>query len=261
MAYLRTTHDYYAILEISNDTSFEEARTSYRQLALRCHPDKNRGDPTATAKFQIVCLQSSHVTFNSLTAYQIQEAYEIIEDPIKGQEYDLRWPDIRYEIQLNERPARQEKLEASRKLYKQALIVEQRVLQELALELRRSLSVDAVLRDKNDVYAQFDTSQPLLRVPPSKSVQEKMNQEGERKQRRKTRQTIETQLTESKAKFRKMLKMLQHTNENIKVLNMPIKKESKQQETRHGPAVKRTQEQGEAVRREMWKNFDEMMAK
>lgn len=42
----------YVTLGVAREASSDQVRQAYRQLALRYHPDKNPGDPTATEKFQ-----------------------------------------------------------------------------------------------------------------------------------------------------------------------------------------------------------------
>jgi hypothetical protein len=56
MAPIQITHDYYAILHVSNTASLDVVKQSYHHLALDLHPDKNRSDPNATAAFQLVSL-------------------------------------------------------------------------------------------------------------------------------------------------------------------------------------------------------------
>jgi len=46
--------DYYDILNVPHDATIEVVRKSYKKLVLDVHPDKNRGSPFATAKFQQV---------------------------------------------------------------------------------------------------------------------------------------------------------------------------------------------------------------
>ena len=48
-------HDYYQILGITQQNSLHEIKVAYRRCALIQHPDKNLGDPKATAAFQLVC--------------------------------------------------------------------------------------------------------------------------------------------------------------------------------------------------------------
>jgi len=63
---------FYSILQISENATQEEIKSSYRKLSMKYHPDKNRGDPESTSKFQ-----------------KISEAYETLGDPEKKKQYDM----------------------------------------------------------------------------------------------------------------------------------------------------------------------------
>ncbi len=63
--------DYYKILGVSKDASPEEIKKAYRKLALKYHPDRNKGDKAAEAKFK-----------------EINEAYAVLSDPEKRKQYD-----------------------------------------------------------------------------------------------------------------------------------------------------------------------------
>ncbi len=63
--------DYYAILNVSRDASTEEIKRSYRQLALKYHPDKNSGNRGAATKFR-----------------EVTQAYEVLSDDEKRQHYN-----------------------------------------------------------------------------------------------------------------------------------------------------------------------------
>ncbi|KAK9713965.1 hypothetical protein RND81_06G061900 [Saponaria officinalis] len=63
--------DYYRILEVDYDATDESIRSNYIRLALKWHPDKKKDEDGATSKFQ-----------------EINEAYQVLIDPIKRQEYD-----------------------------------------------------------------------------------------------------------------------------------------------------------------------------
>ncbi|CAM0944012.1 unnamed protein product [Alopecurus aequalis] len=65
--------DYYKILEVDYDASEETIRSSFIRLALKWHPDKKQGEEKATSRFQ-----------------DINEAYQVLSNPIKRQEYDKK---------------------------------------------------------------------------------------------------------------------------------------------------------------------------
>jgi len=66
-----TEKSFYNILEVPEKASSDEIKKSYRRLSMMYHPDKNKNNPEATAKFQ-----------------RISEAYETLSDPDKKREYD-----------------------------------------------------------------------------------------------------------------------------------------------------------------------------
>jgi molecular chaperone DnaJ len=63
--------DYYKILEVSNTANEDEIKKAYRKLAMKCHPDRHKGDKAAEQKFK-----------------EINEAYEVLKDPQKKAAYD-----------------------------------------------------------------------------------------------------------------------------------------------------------------------------
>jgi curved DNA-binding protein len=63
--------DYYKVLGVGKETAPAEIKKSYRKLALKYHPDKNEGDKASEAKFK-----------------EISEAYAVLSDPEKKQQYD-----------------------------------------------------------------------------------------------------------------------------------------------------------------------------
>ena len=62
---------YYDILGVKKDASDEEIKKVYRNLAKKYHPDKNKGDKNAEAKFK-----------------EISEAYTVLGDTEKRAQYD-----------------------------------------------------------------------------------------------------------------------------------------------------------------------------
>jgi len=64
--------DYYEILGVSRDASAEEIKKAYRGLARKYHPDLHPGDKEMEKKFK-----------------EINEAYSVLGDPKKREDYDL----------------------------------------------------------------------------------------------------------------------------------------------------------------------------
>ncbi|MGQ9618089.1 MAG: molecular chaperone DnaJ [Candidatus Aminicenantia bacterium] len=63
--------DYYKILGVDRKATLNDIKKAYRKLARKYHPDLNPGDKEAESKFK-----------------DIQEAYEVLSDPKKREEYD-----------------------------------------------------------------------------------------------------------------------------------------------------------------------------
>lgn len=63
--------DYYAILGVPRSASEKEIKAAYRRLARRYHPDVNKGQAQAEARFK-----------------EVGEAYEVLSDPQKRRQYD-----------------------------------------------------------------------------------------------------------------------------------------------------------------------------
>ena len=63
--------DYYKALGVDKNSSPEEIKKAFRKLAVRYHPDRNPNDKAAEDKFK-----------------EINEAYAVLSDPKKKEEYD-----------------------------------------------------------------------------------------------------------------------------------------------------------------------------
>ena len=63
--------DFYKTLGIERGASDDDIKKAFRKLAMQYHPDRNKDDPTAEAKFK-----------------EINEAYDVLKDPQKKAAYD-----------------------------------------------------------------------------------------------------------------------------------------------------------------------------
>jgi DnaJ-class molecular chaperone len=72
---MATTKDYYQTLGVGRSATQKEIQSAFRKLALKYHPDKNPGDPTAEARFK-----------------EITEANDVLSDPEKRKKYDQFGP-------------------------------------------------------------------------------------------------------------------------------------------------------------------------
>lgn len=66
--------NYYIVLGVKNDASFEEIKTAYRELAKKYHPDKNHGNKAAEELFK-----------------EIQQAYGVLSNAEKRKKFDLKF--------------------------------------------------------------------------------------------------------------------------------------------------------------------------
>jgi curved DNA-binding protein CbpA len=73
---LRTDRDYYRILGLPREATADQIKQRYRQLVRQHHPDVNQN-------------QNAGLGHNAFL--QIVEAYQILSDPLKREEYDQVW--------------------------------------------------------------------------------------------------------------------------------------------------------------------------
>ena len=63
--------DYYEVLGVNKGASADQIKSAYRKLAVKHHPDKNKGDKAAEEKFK-----------------EASEAYHVLSNPERKQNYD-----------------------------------------------------------------------------------------------------------------------------------------------------------------------------
>lgn len=63
--------DFYSTLGVDRSASADDIKKAYRKMAMKYHPDRNKGDASAETKFK-----------------EINEAYEVLKDPQKKAAYD-----------------------------------------------------------------------------------------------------------------------------------------------------------------------------
>lgn len=130
--------DYYKILEIPLTASKEEVRAAYRRLAKLYHPDKNAGNTEAEEKFK-----------------QINEANEVLSNPILRQEYDAyrseqeRWR----KDKAQQEPGKEEVIPKNKRSYTRT----KTVVTETRIYIRGEIKVKYWASGEERMAASFDT--------------------------------------------------------------------------------------------------------
>lgn len=79
-----TDKNYYEILNLPRDATPDEIRRSYRHIVRDIHPDKQQNSAEATELF-----------------IKVQEAYEVLSDPIKRKTFDDTLPQEKFNFKIN----------------------------------------------------------------------------------------------------------------------------------------------------------------
>lgn len=85
LSLLSRPKDYYKILEVDYDATDDAIRSNYIRLALKWHPDKQKDEDSATSRFQ-----------------EINEAYQVLSDPVRRREYDKKGMMHIYDYNISE---------------------------------------------------------------------------------------------------------------------------------------------------------------
>uniref|UniRef100_A0A6N2MYH9 J domain-containing protein n=1 Tax=Salix viminalis TaxID=40686 RepID=A0A6N2MYH9_SALVM len=85
LSLLSKPKDYYKILEVDYDATEDAIRSNYIRLALKWHPDKQKDEDSATLRFQ-----------------EINEAYQVLSDPVRRREYDKKGMMHIYDYSISE---------------------------------------------------------------------------------------------------------------------------------------------------------------
>lgn len=75
-AKIMAKRDYYEVLGVAKTATADEMKKAYRKLALKYHPDRNKGNAEAEEKFK-----------------EVNEAYSVLSDETKRAQYDQLGPD------------------------------------------------------------------------------------------------------------------------------------------------------------------------
>lgn len=129
--------NYYQVLGLSQQASEQEIKRSYRQLAMKLHPDSNPD-------------QNAHALF-----LQLNEAYQTLSDPQLKRRYD---------IQLQRFQAGDIRAFENRKVYRRPASPTSADPDHMSDEERRRRYQEAKIRQKKAEYAEFKRYSPYVKI-------------------------------------------------------------------------------------------------
>ncbi|KAI1077852.1 DnaJ-domain-containing protein [Whalleya microplaca] len=273
--------DYYAVLGVARTADADALKAAWRRLARIKHPDKNPGNPTATAEFQL-----------------LESAYSTLCDPARRKAYDLQFPPTftsngpaagsyyhRYastannnlsEQEIRERESKRDHLHNVRRR-KEADVFEARRSLNRILEVIKKLDEE----EKRDVAEEstwwgYFTSM----IPGSQKQREERTRERDRRalDRLAARRIKDKELERQRAKVTLLEATLQTTQAEITKITLEINKwreeqaaarrrEAQRQQEEHArrERARRKEEEAEAARRaaeweELWRREQEEAA-
>ncbi len=109
--------DYYYILGVSYTASDLEIKKAYRKLSMKFHPDKNFGDKYFEERFK-----------------EIHEAYEVLSNTEKRQDYDFKLNQFRVPNEKSQEPSFSQ--EETRKKMKTNLKVVKKMAKEEKIQMK-----------------------------------------------------------------------------------------------------------------------------
>jgi DnaJ homolog subfamily C member 17 len=115
---LYAEHDFYALLDVTFETSESNLRRAYRKKALISHPDKNPDDSEADNKFQLVKIAYDVLSEPALrAAYDVARAKENnarearLANEKRNERFDMKRKEMRVDLEERERGSKRMRTE------------------------------------------------------------------------------------------------------------------------------------------------------
>ncbi|KAI1144316.1 hypothetical protein F5Y05DRAFT_23675 [Hypoxylon sp. FL0543] len=252
--------DYYVVLGVSRTADADDLKSAWRRLARTRHPDKNPGNPNATAEFQL-----------------LESAYSTLSDPTRRRAYDLQHPTTgtsystytsassRADNDATEQKVR-EKESQRNNLYHEARRKEQDVF-----EAKRNLNRIRREIEKLDEDAKKDVPEESgwwgyfssMLSGAQQQQREKKSRERERRclDRIATKRIKERDLNRQTDKVALLERVLRATQDEINKITLEIQRHREQQAAaRRREAQRQQEEQAAARRREAQRQQEEQEA-